>query len=152
MARHTCLAHEPLIVLQQQLEIYFRFAHCHSGNRHPICESFWGAEISQTTGPPDRTTTYSVTRFGDLLHFGQIFKACGINYFALHFYTIFVKASKTFIFLVKSFLGNFYRHLATFFWSHWTTTTTVIRRLRRCSLDVLDPSAMISLCCGNVLF
>ena len=27
--------------------------------------------------------------------------------------------SKSFIFLVKSFLGNFYRHLAIFFWSHW---------------------------------
>ena len=26
--------------------------------------------------------------------------------------------SKTIIFLVKSFLGNFYRHLAIFFWSH----------------------------------
>ena len=24
----------------------------------------------------------SVTRLGDLLHFGQLFKACGINYFA----------------------------------------------------------------------
>ena len=23
-------------------------------------------------------------------------------------------------FLVKSFLGNFYRHLATFYWSHWS--------------------------------
>ena len=25
----------------------------------------------------------SVTRLGDLLHFGQLFKACGNNYFAL---------------------------------------------------------------------
>ena len=33
--------------------------------------------------------------------------------------TIFVKVSKSFIFLVKSFLGNFYRHLAIFIWSHW---------------------------------
>ena len=32
---------------------------------------------------------------------------------------MFVKVSKCFIFLVKSFLGNFYRHLATFYWSHW---------------------------------
>ena len=30
----------------------------------------------------------------------------------------FVKVSKSFIFLVKSFLGNFYRHLAIFFWSN----------------------------------
>ena len=31
---------------------------------------------------------------------------------------IFVKVSKSLIFLVKSFLGNFYKHLATFYWSH----------------------------------
>ena len=36
-----------------------------------------------------------------------------------HSQAIFVKVSKTFIFLVKSFLGNFCRHLATFYWSHW---------------------------------
>ena len=35
---------------------------------------------------------------------------------------IFVKVSKSLIFLVKSFLGNFYRHLATFYWSHWTSS------------------------------
>ena len=27
--------------------------------------------------------------------------------------------SKYFILLLKSFLGNFYRRLATFYWSHW---------------------------------
>ena len=31
-----------------------------------------------------------------------------------HFLAIFVKRSKSFMFLVESFLGNFYRHLATF--------------------------------------
>ena len=36
----------------------------------------------------------------------------------LHSQAIFVKESKSVIFLVKSFLGNFYRHLANFFWSH----------------------------------
>ena len=36
----------------------------------------------------------------------------------LHSYAIFVKVSKSLIFLVKSFLGNFYRHLALFYWSH----------------------------------
>ena len=36
-----------------------------------------------------------------------------------HSWAIFVKVSKSIIFLVKSFLGNFYRHLAIFFWSHW---------------------------------
>ena len=30
----------------------------------------------------------------------------------------FCKLSKSLIFLVKSFLGNFYRHLAIFYWSH----------------------------------
>ena len=31
----------------------------------------------------------------------------------------FCKVSKSFIFLVKPFLGYFYRHLAIFNWSHW---------------------------------
>ena len=61
----------------------------------------------------------SVTRLGDLLHFGQLFKACGINYFAqiTHILGNFVKLLKSFILLVKSFLANFYRHLAIFYWS-----------------------------------
>ena len=33
------------------------------------------------------------------------------------FMAIFVKLSKSFIFLVLSVLGNFYRHFATFYWS-----------------------------------
>ena len=32
----------------------------------------------------------------------------------------FVKVSKSIIYLLKSFLGKFYRHLAIFFWSHWS--------------------------------
>ena len=36
-----------------------------------------------------------------------------------HFWATFVKMLKSFMFLVESFLGNFYRHLATFYWSHW---------------------------------
>ena len=35
-----------------------------------------------------------------------------------YFRWFFVKVSKSLIFLVKSFLSNFYRHLATFYWSH----------------------------------
>ena len=35
-----------------------------------------------------------------------------------HSKAIFVKVSKSIIFLVKSFLDNFYRHLATFYCSH----------------------------------
>ena len=59
----------------------------------------------------------SVTRLGDLLDFEQLFKAFGNNYFAqniLHSWAIFVKVTKVLIFVVKSFLGNFYRHLAIF--------------------------------------
>ena len=67
-----------------------------------------------------------VTRLGDLLDFGELFKAFGNNLFCPnlpHSWAIFVKVSKSFIFLVKSFLGNFYRHLATFYWSHWVWGT-----------------------------
>jgi len=59
----------------------------------------------------------SVTRLGDFLDFGQLFKALSNNEFAQishilrHF---FVEVSKSIIFLVKSFLGNFDRHLAIF--------------------------------------
>ena len=35
-----------------------------------------------------------------------------------HCWAIFVKVPKSFIFLVKSYLGNFNRHLAIFIWSH----------------------------------
>ena len=70
---------------------------------------------------PTQFDSLSVTRLGDLLHFGQLCKACGNNYFAqiAHIISNFVKVSKSFIFLVKSFSGYFYRHLATFYWSHW---------------------------------
>ena len=33
--------------------------------------------------------------------------------------------SKSLIFLVNSFLGNFYRHLAIFYWSHWSHSPTL---------------------------
>ena len=64
----------------------------------------------------------SVTRFGDLLDLWQLFKAIGNNQFSPIspiLRQIFVKVSKSFIFLVKPFLGDFYRHLAIFIWSHW---------------------------------
>ena len=38
----------------------------------------------------------------------------------LHSFAIFVKVSKSFIFLVKFFLANFHINLAIFFWSHWS--------------------------------
>ena len=64
--------------------------------------------------------TGSVTRLGNLLHYGQHFKACGQQLFCPncpHFGN-FLKVSKSFIFIGKSFLGNFYRHLVTFYCSH----------------------------------
>ena len=73
-----------------------------------------------------------MTRLGDLLHFGQLLKAFGNNYLIcpnlLHSWAIFVRMSKSLIFLVKSCLGKFFRHLATFT-SHtvpypWTSTAT----------------------------
>ena len=68
----------------------------------------------------------SGTRLGDLLHFGKLFKANSNNYFLLQpptFQAIFAKVSKSFIVLVKSFLGKFYRHLATFYLSHCSEKT-----------------------------
>ena len=47
------------------------------------------------------TLAVSVTRFDNLLHFGQLFKACGDNYFAQvesQFWAIFVTMSKSLIF------------------------------------------------------
>ena len=49
----------------------------------------------------------------------------------------FCKAVKIFNFLVKSFFGNFYRHLATFYWSHWRWRKYKTKWLNR--LDFLDP-------------
>ena len=59
----------------------------------------------------------SVTRLGDLLDFGPLFKAFGNNLICPnlpHSQAIFVKVSKFIIFLVHSFLGNFYRLLVIF--------------------------------------
>ena len=49
----------------------------------------------------------SVTRLGDLLYFGQLFNFPNSQ-------ANFVKVLKSILFLVKSFLDNFYRHLAIF--------------------------------------
>ena len=59
----------------------------------------------------------SVTRLGDLLHFGQLFKACGNNSFAqiYHFLGNFCKGVKFCHFSSEIILGTFYRHLATFY-------------------------------------
>ena len=70
----------------------------------------------------------SETRLGAFLYFGQLFKAWAIIILPkspTHFRQFFVKVSKSFILLKKSFLGNFYRHLATFYWSHWSEPENV---------------------------
>ena len=69
----------------------------------------------------------SVTRLGDFLHFGQQFKAGGNNSKPVATIILpklptllgnFCKGAKIIHFLIKSYLGNFYRHLAIFIWSH----------------------------------
>ena len=60
------------------------------------------------------TLAVSVTRLDNLLHFGQLFKACGDNYFAQITHILGNYCLKSLTFLVESFLGNFYRHLVTF--------------------------------------
>ena len=44
----------------------------------------------------------------------------------LYLRAIFLNESKSLIFQMKSSLGNFYKHLATFFWSH--STAIMIRK------------------------
>ena len=64
----------------------------------------------------ERVVVISVTRSGDLLNFGQLLKPYATinlpNY--LTFLGNFCKVLKSITFLVKSFLRNFYRHLAIF--------------------------------------
>ena len=43
-----------------------------------------------------------------------------------HSQAIFIKVSKSLIFLKKQNQGNFYRHLAIFFWSHCTAITLLL--------------------------
>ena len=49
----------------------------------------------------------SVARLGDLLHFGQLFKACGNNYFAqiAHIFIQFFKDVKIFHFFSEIIFG-----------------------------------------------
>ena len=56
-----------------------------------------------------------VTRLGNLLHFGQLFKACGINYFEKlpTSWGNYCKGVKIFHFSGGIILGNFCKHLAT---------------------------------------
>ena len=64
----------------------------------------------------------------------------------LHSQAIFVKVSKSIIFLVKSFLGNFYRHLAIF------TGHTGCNPLFYSAIEYLPKQQkLFYLCCGNAV-
>ena len=74
----------------------------------------------------------SVTKLGNLWRFGQLLKAPVATIIfprSPTFKAIFVKGSKSFIFLVKSFLGNFYRTLATFYWSRWLVGWEILKKM-----------------------
>ena len=51
--------------------------------------------------------------------------------------------SKSFIFLVKSFLGNFYRHLAIFIWSHCRQDSKLLDLWRKYD-DVQDWDLLVT--------
>ena len=55
---------------------------------------------------------------GDLLHFSKPVAIIILPKWPT-FFCNFLKGSRYFIFLVKSFLGNFYKQLAFFYWSRW---------------------------------
>ena len=57
-----------------------------------------------------------MTRLGDLLQFGQLFKDCGNNYFAqiAHILGNFIKVVELFHFCSDTILGNFNRYLTIF--------------------------------------
>ena len=57
-------------------------------------------------------------QIGRFIALRATFQSLWQQLFCPNFYTIFVKAKKSFIFLVKSFLGNFYSHLAIFYARH----------------------------------
>ena len=74
----------------------------------------------------------SVTRLGDLLPFGQLFKARDNNSFTQTAYIFrqFFKVVEIFHFSSSNhFWSNFYGHLATFYWSHWSSQNAEFARL-----------------------
>ena len=63
----------------------------------------------------------SVTRLGDLLHFGQLFKARGNNNLTQIALILgnFCKGVEIFNFSCEIIFGQLYIHLVTICWSHW---------------------------------
>ena len=76
------------------------------------------------------TISSSVTRLGNSLHFGQLFKACGNNYFAqiAHIFRQFFEGVKNFHFSSEIIFGPLYRHLATFYWSRWSWPEMLLKQ------------------------
>ena len=62
-----------------------------------------------------------MTRLGHLLHFGQLFKACGNNYFAqiAHILGNFCEGFKIFHFSSGIIFGQLLQSFGDFYWSHW---------------------------------
>ena len=59
---------------------------------------------------------------GNLLDFGQLFKTIILTK-SPTFLVNYCKGVKIFNFSSEIILGNFYRHLSTFYWSHWRQTS-----------------------------
>ena len=93
-------------LLKGQIQIMGTLADFLTGIEHCI---YGGTHIN---------TPSSVTRLGDLMDFGPLFKAFGNNNLPKSPTLLGNFLSKSIMFIVKSVLGNFYRHLAIFICSH----------------------------------
>ena len=85
----------------------------------------------------------NVTRLDDLLHFGQLFQASGNNFYAqiTHILGNFCKGVQIFYFSSKIMFGNFYRHLATFYWSHCNQIYSNLA-----CMNIVDKQPVVQLC------
>ena len=70
----------------------------------------------------------SVTRLGELMHFWKLFKRVATIILPKlpTFLGNLSEGVKIFHFSSESFLGNFYRHLVIFYWSHWYVDKSII--------------------------
>ena len=98
---------------------------CSTSQPPPRCDWFkneWNEMLADNLFPPTTTTLVAVwpdwAIYYNLANFSKPVATMILPKLPT-LYSIFVKVLKSFIFLVKSFLGNFYRHLAIFYWSHW---------------------------------
>ena len=90
----------------------------------------------------------NVTRFGDFLHFGQPFKAGGSNFLPKMptLLSNFCKGVKINHFSREIILGNFYRHLGIFIWSHWHSHIKISEQLLNSKLLHCDDLQLQSKC------